>query len=67
MTVLTLPVIGFMRSPYKEKFGIPRQPNLVQVESFIEMSEPYNVMEAFEGIEGLTPATTVLCRDPQSP
>ncbi len=51
MTVLTLPVIGFMRSPYKEKFGIPRQPNLVQVESFIEMSEPYNVMEAFEEIE----------------
>ncbi len=24
--------------PYREKFGIPRQPNLVQVESYIEMT-----------------------------
>jgi tRNA (Thr-GGU) A37 N-methylase len=40
-----------MHSPYKEKFGIPRQPNLVQVESYIEMYEPYNDPLAFEGIE----------------
>ncbi|MFW1744872.1 tRNA (N6-threonylcarbamoyladenosine(37)-N6)-methyltransferase TrmO [Acinetobacter guillouiae] len=51
MTELSLPIIGIMRSPYVEKFGIPRQPNLVQVESFIEMHAPYNVLEAFEGIE----------------
>lgn len=51
MTELSLPIIGIMRSPYVEKFGIPRQPNLVQVESFIEMLAPYNVIEAFEGIE----------------
>ncbi len=51
MTELSLPIIGIMRSPYVEKFGIPRQPNLVQVESFIEMLAPYNVMEAFDGIE----------------
>lgn len=48
---LSFPVIGVMRSPYAEKFGIPRQPNLVQVESYIEMLAPYNVLEAFEGIE----------------
>ncbi|EXA66213.1 hypothetical protein J504_1620 [Acinetobacter baumannii 348935] len=40
-----------MHSPYKEKFGIPRQPNLVQVESYIEMTGPYNDLLAFEGIE----------------
>ena len=40
-----------MKSPYREKFGIPRQPNLVQVESYIEMVEPYNDLLAFEGIE----------------
>ena len=51
MTELTLPMIGYMRSPYKEKFGIPRQPNLVQVESYIEMLAPYNDLLAFEGIE----------------
>ncbi|MDQ9022435.1 tRNA (N6-threonylcarbamoyladenosine(37)-N6)-methyltransferase TrmO [Acinetobacter sichuanensis] len=51
MTELTLPIIGYMHSPYKEKFGIPRQPNLVQVESYIEMLAPYNDLLAFEGIE----------------
>lgn len=51
MKELTIPIIGYMRSPYKEKFGIPRQPNLVQVESYIEMIAPYNELMAFEGIE----------------
>ena len=51
MTEISLPIIGYMRSPYKEKFGIPRQPNLVQVESYIEMFEPYNDLLAFDGIE----------------
>lgn len=51
MTGLNLPVIGYMNSPYREKFGIPRQPNLVQVESFIEMTPPYNELLAFQGIE----------------
>lgn len=51
MKELTIPIIGYMRSPYKEKFGIPRQPNLVQVESYIEMIAPYNDFMAFEGIE----------------
>jgi tRNA (adenine37-N6)-methyltransferase len=50
MTELNLPIIGYMKSPYKEKFGIPRQPNLVQVESYIEMVAPYNDLLAFEGI-----------------
>ena len=50
MTELTLPIIGYMHSSYKEKFGIPRQPNLVQVESYIEMLAPYNDVLAFEGI-----------------
>jgi len=40
-----------MKSPYKEKFGIPRQPNLVEVGSYIEMQAPYNDLLAFEGIE----------------
>jgi tRNA-Thr(GGU) m(6)t(6)A37 methyltransferase TsaA len=40
-----------MKSPYKEKFGIPRQPNLVEVEAYIEMQGLYNDLLAFEGIE----------------
>ncbi|OAL81707.1 tRNA-Thr(GGU) m(6)t(6)A37 methyltransferase TsaA [Acinetobacter sp. SFB] len=50
MTEIKVPIIGYMNSPYLEKFGIPRQPNLVQVESYIEMLEPYNDLLAFEGI-----------------
>ncbi|WP_180102991.1 tRNA (N6-threonylcarbamoyladenosine(37)-N6)-methyltransferase TrmO [Acinetobacter sp. YH12126] len=51
MSELKMPIIGYMKSPYREKFGIPRQPNLVQVESYIEMVEPYNDLLAFEGID----------------
>jgi tRNA-Thr(GGU) m(6)t(6)A37 methyltransferase TsaA len=40
-----------MKSPYKEKFGIPRQPNLVEVEAYIEMQGLFNDLLAFEGIE----------------
>ena len=50
MKALNLPIIGYMHSPYQEKFGIPRQPNLVQVESYIEMIGDYNTLLAFEGI-----------------
>ena len=51
MSEIHLPIIGIMHSPYQEKFGIPRQPNLVQVQSYIEMQAPYNDLAAFEGIE----------------
>ncbi len=51
MNAVKLPIIGYMCSPYQEKFGIPRQPNLVKVESYIEMQAPYNNMQAFEGID----------------
>lgn len=54
MTTLNLPIIGYMQSPYQEKFGIPRQPNLVQVESYIEMVGDYNTLLAFEGIESFS-------------
>ncbi|WP_034583107.1 MULTISPECIES: tRNA (N6-threonylcarbamoyladenosine(37)-N6)-methyltransferase TrmO [Acinetobacter] len=54
MQELTIPIIGIMKSPYKEKFGIPRQPNLVDVESYIEMQWPYNDLLAFEGIEAFS-------------
>lgn len=51
MNLIQLPVIGVMHSPFREKFGIPRQPNLVQVECYVEMNAPFNDVLAFEGIE----------------
>ncbi|OAV36154.1 tRNA (N6-threonylcarbamoyladenosine(37)-N6)-methyltransferase TrmO [Moraxella catarrhalis] len=51
MTMITFPIIGYHHSPLTQKFGIPRQPNLVQVSSHIEFVPPYDNMAAFEGIE----------------
>lgn len=46
-----VPIIGYMRSGFKQKFGIPRQSNLVDTLSYIEMQSPYDTLEAFTGIE----------------
>lgn len=51
---LNIPVIGVLRSPFHEKFGIPRQPNLVQVPAVIEFFEPYGIVQAFEGLKNFS-------------
>ncbi|AOA59883.1 tRNA (N6-threonylcarbamoyladenosine(37)-N6)-methyltransferase TrmO [Acinetobacter larvae] len=51
MKQISMPVIAYMHSPYREKFGIPRQPNLVDVQSYVELCPPYNDLQAFAGIE----------------
>jgi tRNA (Thr-GGU) A37 N-methylase len=44
--------IGLCRSPYTDKFGIPRQPRLVTAaEARIELLAPYDREEAFAGLE----------------
>lgn len=45
------PIIGYHRAPLSQKFGAPRQPNLVPLMSVIEMIAPYDVPEAFVGLE----------------
>ena len=48
---LTLDPIGIIRSPYKEKFAVPRQPGLVsQAQAQLEMLPPYNEPSAFRGL-----------------
>ncbi|MES9898612.1 MAG: tRNA (N6-threonylcarbamoyladenosine(37)-N6)-methyltransferase TrmO [Sedimenticola sp.] len=45
--------VGVIHAPYKEKFGIPRQPGLVrEAKSRLELLSPYNLPEAVEGLEG---------------
>jgi tRNA-Thr(GGU) m(6)t(6)A37 methyltransferase TsaA len=47
--------IGVIRSCYREKFGIPRQPGLVSVETAtLELLAPYNSAEAVRGLEGFS-------------
>ena len=47
--------IGFVRSPYTDKFGIPRQPGLVTAaEARLELLPAFAREEAFKGIEGFS-------------
>lgn len=48
---ISIPIIGYMCSPFVEKFGIPRQSNLVNTKSYIKLIAPYDDINAFQGIE----------------
>ncbi len=43
--------IGVVRSPFQEKFGIPRQPGLAQVDAIVELSPPFAQPEAVSGLD----------------
>ncbi len=45
-------IIARIRSPFKEKFGIPRQSGLTSLCSEIVFEPEYRVAEAFRGLEG---------------
>ena len=52
---LTFSPIGTIRSPYTDKFGIPRQRGLVTaVEARVELLPEYAREEAFKGLEGFS-------------
>lgn len=45
--------IGIIHSPFKEKYGIPRQPGLVpQLRASLELLAPYNCSQTVEGLDG---------------
>lgn len=51
-SAVTVEIIGVVRSCFKEKFGIPRQPGLVKNSvAYIELLPPYNTPEAVEGLQ----------------
>ncbi len=50
-TDLNFAIIGVHHSPLTQKFGIPRQSNLVELATTIEMYPPYDTPSAFVGIE----------------
>ncbi len=53
--VIRFSPIGILRSPFTDKFGIPRQPGLVTAaESRLVLLPPYDREEAFKGIEGFS-------------
>lgn len=54
MQTFQFETIGIIHSPYREKFGIPRQPGLVDAEATLELLSPYNRPEAVKGLEGFS-------------
>ncbi len=51
----TFEPIGIIHSPFKEKFGVPRQPALVpEARAVLELLPPYNRAEAVSGLEGFS-------------
>lgn len=49
---LTINPVAIIHSPFKEKFGIPRQPGLIaNVPAQIELLPPFNRPEAIRGLE----------------
>ena len=52
---LTFEPIGIVRSPFTDKFGIPRQPRLVEAaEARVLLLPPYDREEAFDGLDGFS-------------
>lgn len=49
---LTLHPVGILHSPYKEKFAVPRQANLVKDGiGYLELLPPFNLPETVRGLE----------------
>ena len=55
MTAFSFQQIGVIRSPYKEKFAVPRQPGLVEDGGGeLHLLPPYNQPEAVRGLEAFS-------------
>ena len=55
MNTIPMHIIGTVNSPFKEKFGVPRQPGLIEGNrGQIELLEPWNRQEALQGLEGFS-------------
>lgn len=55
MSAFQFEQIGVIRSPYKEKFAVPRQPGLVKnCSGELHLLPPYNQADAVRGLEGFS-------------
>ena len=52
---ISMQIIGRVDSPFQEKFGVPRQPGLIEGNiGQIELQAPWNREEALQGLEGFS-------------
>lgn len=55
MNSINMHLIGTVHSPFKEKFGVPRQPGLIKGNiGQIELFAPWNREEALQGLKGFS-------------
>lgn len=58
----TLDILAIARSPYKEKFAIPRQPGLApSVLTRVELQAPFDDPGAFQGLERVSHIWLIFC------
>ncbi|WP_394128766.1 tRNA (N6-threonylcarbamoyladenosine(37)-N6)-methyltransferase TrmO [Shewanella maritima] len=53
--------VAYCRTPYKQKFGIPRQPGLVDVKGWVELVGDFNHIDCVRGIEQYSHIWLVFC------
>ncbi|MCE9678186.1 tRNA (N6-threonylcarbamoyladenosine(37)-N6)-methyltransferase TrmO [Shewanella sp. AS1] len=54
--------VAICRTPYKQKFGIPRQPGLVSsARGFVELQAPFNHIDAVRGLEQYSHIWLLFC------
>ncbi|MCL1048470.1 tRNA (N6-threonylcarbamoyladenosine(37)-N6)-methyltransferase TrmO [Shewanella abyssi] len=54
--------VAYCRTPYKQKFGIPRQPGLVSAaHGFVELVAPFNQVDAVRGLEQYSHLWLLFC------
>ena len=54
--------VAYCRTPYKQKFGIPRQPGLVSAaRGFVELAPPFNQIDAVRGLEQYSHLWLLFC------
>ncbi|WP_133406404.1 tRNA (N6-threonylcarbamoyladenosine(37)-N6)-methyltransferase TrmO [Parashewanella tropica] len=51
MFTQTIEAVGICKTPYQQKFGIPRQPGLVEAKGQIRLTGEYNHLDFVQGIE----------------
>lgn len=54
MLEIAINPIGYITTPFKQKFGIPRQPNLANAKGTIELTSIFQDSAVFKGIEGFS-------------
>jgi tRNA (adenine37-N6)-methyltransferase len=53
--------VGRCRTPYKQKFGIPRQPGLVDARGYVELEGEFNHLDAVRGLEQYSHLWLLFC------